>query len=269
MINLDYVGPMAIEFICKWNHDFTMHRFICQRSEKTHTILCNCNNDYFVLYRTMDREDRRRFFVLGSLFLEIVTPLFRTRLEEYYQKCSLRSLRDFLNHQPVLHTLFHLRHRNAWCCRDKVNCKSSRSLPLNYSQWDLMYVENPGPGIHNCHCKYTAKMVDSSDIDITLLGLILLNCCDLSPQDEDAVRMLLQCKNECISHNTNASMTQPDFSSAWTVLEKFVLQLDITKQDDLTRILKRPLDEALCQRYFVHLLDIHKKLEEVIFKFSF
>ncbi|XP_052089743.1 uncharacterized protein LOC127726385 isoform X2 [Mytilus californianus] len=43
----------------------------------------------------------------------------------------------------------------------------------------------------------------------------------------------------------------------------YVLQLDPSKQDDFIRIQNRPLDDSLCNKYFVCLLDIHKKLEEI------
>ncbi|CAC5412710.1 unnamed protein product [Mytilus coruscus] len=211
----------------------------------------------------MDREDRRRYFVFGSCFFEIVAPVFSKRLENDYRSRGMASLRDFLNSRTVLHILFHLRHRNISCCVDNSNCTNNAALPLNYSQWNLLYTENPGPGIHNCHCKYTAKLVQLDDLDITLAGQILLNCCGLSPSEVTAIRSLRQYKNDYLSHNTKGALTESDFKTAWADLEISILQLDSTKQDDIIRIFNRPLDESLCSRYIGGHLDVHKKLDEV------
>ncbi|CAG2248985.1 unnamed protein product [Mytilus edulis] len=130
----------------------------------------------------IDREDRRRFFVIGSVILEVVTPVFRRQLENNYTKAGFSCLQDFLNNQQVVHTLFHLNHRYTWyCCVDSTNCIARQKLPLNNYQWNLLYTENPGPGKHHCHCKYTAKPVKLEDLDITLMGLILVNCFTLGP----------------------------------------------------------------------------------------
>jgi acyl-CoA hydrolase len=52
----------------------------------------------------MDEEDRRTYFVVASVILEIVTPLFRKQLEDSYRRSQLTCLQDFLNHQQVIHT---------------------------------------------------------------------------------------------------------------------------------------------------------------------
>ncbi|CAG2221385.1 unnamed protein product [Mytilus edulis] len=74
---------------------------------------------------------------------------------------------------------------------------------------NLLYTENPGPGKHHCHCKYTAKPVQLDDLDITLIGLILVNCFTLRPAEEQAVRSLRQYKNDYLSHNTNCGIPEP------------------------------------------------------------
>ncbi|CAG2192450.1 unnamed protein product [Mytilus edulis] len=210
----------------------------------------------------MDIEDRRRYFIVGSVILEIVQPLFRTRLENDYKSRGLGSFQDFLNSQPVIHILFHLRHRNAYCCKDKINCHDNSKLPLIYCQWNLLYTESPGQRGHNCHCKFTANQVQLNDLDISLAGLILLNCCNLAPADDNAVHKLRRYKNDYLSHNTEGEITETEYKSLWTNLTNFVLQLDPNKQNDLIRIENRPLDEGLCSRYSIDLLNIHKKLNE-------
>ncbi|CAG2231825.1 unnamed protein product [Mytilus edulis] len=211
----------------------------------------------------MDIEDRRRYFIVGSVILEIVQPLFRARLEKDYSNKGLGSFQAFLCTLPVLHILFHLRHRNAYCCKDNMNCRNNSKLPLIYCQWDMLYTENPGQPGHNCHCKFIANPVQLNDLDITLASLILLNCCNLGTSEENAVRKLRRYKNDYLSHNTEGKINETEYKSLWTDLTNFVLHLDPNKQDDLIRIEKRPLDEGLCNRYSIDLLNIHKKLNEM------
>ncbi|XP_063433365.1 uncharacterized protein LOC134715243 [Mytilus trossulus] len=211
----------------------------------------------------MDREDRRRFFVIGSVFLEVVTPVFRRQLEKNYSKAAFSCLHDFINNQPVVHTLFHLNHRYTWyCCVDSTNCIARQKLPLNNYQWNLLYTENPGPGKHHCHCKYTAKPVQLDDLDITLMALILVNCFTLRPAEEQAVRSLRQYKNDYLSHNTNGGITEPKYNSLWPDLTYHILQLDPSRQSDLDEMKNRPLDEQLCKQYYIHLSDLNKRFEE-------
>ncbi|CAG2221389.1 unnamed protein product [Mytilus edulis] len=119
------------------------------------------------------------------------------------------------------------------CCKDNGNCRSNPTLPINYCQWDLLYTENPGPGQHYCYCKYTAKSVQLEDLDITLAGLILLNCCTLGPAEQQAIKMLRQYKNDYLSHNTKCGITKPEYDALWPHLTNFVLQLDPSRQDDI------------------------------------
>ncbi|XP_063418465.1 uncharacterized protein LOC134701269 [Mytilus trossulus] len=212
----------------------------------------------------MCREDRLRYFIVGSVILEVVTPLFWKRIEHDYTNSGLASLQDFLNKQSTKHTLFHLRHGNTWCCKDKTNCSNNGALPLNYCQWDQLYIEtNPGVNPHGCHCKFSANPVQLDNFDITLASLILLNCCIIPSGEKAAIQKLRQYKNDYLSHNIKGAITKREFKTLWADLTNLILQLDPGKQDDLTRIEARPLDEALCSRYCVDLLDIHKRLDEI------
>ncbi|VDH89772.1 Hypothetical predicted protein [Mytilus galloprovincialis] len=215
------------------------------------------------MYFRKDRDDKRRYFIVGSVILEVVTPLFRTKLEKDYTSKGLTTLQTFLNTQPVLHILFHLRHRHARCCVDGRNCCNHSALPLIHCQWKRLYTEKPGYFLHDCHCKFTANPVQLEDLDITLSSLILLNCNKLTPADDAAIQGLRQYKNDYLSHNTTGRISQTEYKSLWTDLTNFVLHLDPSKQDDLIRIERRPLDESLCNSYTLNLLDIHKKLDEM------
>ncbi|CAC5421173.1 unnamed protein product [Mytilus coruscus] len=182
----------------------------------------------------MDREDRRRYFVVGSVIIEVVTPILQQHIITF------------------------------WCCNDTNNCVHSGSLPLNYRQWGILYRKTPGPCRHNCHCKYTANPVQLDDPDISLSCIILLNCCNLTSDEYNTIQNLRQLKNNFLSHNTEGAITADEYKSVWTDLTSYVLQLDNTKEDNLIRIKSRPLDEALCHKYNAILLDIHQKLDELI-----
>ncbi|VDI65559.1 Hypothetical predicted protein [Mytilus galloprovincialis] len=210
----------------------------------------------------MDKKDKRRYFFVGSVYLEVVTPLFQQKLEEKYQGLNFRCLKDFLDRKAVIHILFHLRHRNAWCCTDKLNCTNHGALPLNHHQWKQLFSENPGPGIHNCFCKYTAKSVKPEDLDVGLCGLILYNCCNLGQLDEEAVHILRRNKNDYLSHNTTCGISKDEYGTLMDELKTSVLQLDQTKEDVLIRIQKRPLNDLLCNKYTTILIDIHEILEK-------
>ncbi|XP_063414053.1 uncharacterized protein LOC134696281 [Mytilus trossulus] len=211
----------------------------------------------------MDREDQRRYLVVGSVILEVVTPLFQQKIENDFTAGGFGSLQAFINSQQVIHTLFHLRHRNSWCCKDKTNCRNPSALPLVYCQWNKLYSENPGPGIHNCHCKFTANPVQLNELDISLSSLILLNCCNLSQPEEEAVQLLRQYKNDYLSHNTTGCITQTEYNTLWPDLGTYVLRLDPSKNDSLIKIEHRPLDKSLCKKYFTFLLDLHQQIEEI------
>lgn len=209
----------------------------------------------------MDREDRRRYFIVGSIVLEVVTPLFRNRLEHYYKKQGFSSLQGFIGSQPVGHVIFHLRHRNIWCCVDQEHCVNNSELPVTYDHWDLLYTGTPESRDHLCHCSFTANSVQLTDLDLTLAGLILLNCCPLTPEEENAINSLLQFKHDYLSYNTKGRICIEEYETLWAELETGVLDLDSSKKEDLDKIVQRQFDEHRYIRYMLHLLGIHSQLD--------
>ncbi|VDH96118.1 Hypothetical predicted protein [Mytilus galloprovincialis] len=197
----------------------------------------------------MSVEDRRRYITVVSAIFEIVQPLLRTMLENYYSNKGHGSLQVFLNTQLVIHILFHLRHRKAFCCEDNLSCRTNSTLPLIKCQWNLLYTENAGQPCHNCHCKFKANQVQINELDTTLASLILLNCCHLGPSEETAVLKLRRYKNEYLSHSINGTIDETEYKSLWTDLTTLVLQIDSTKQKDLIRIEKKTRDEGASSRY--------------------
>ncbi|CAC5368252.1 unnamed protein product [Mytilus coruscus] len=93
--------------------------------------------------------------------------------------------------------------------------------------------------------------------------MILLNCCNLTPDEKAAIKKLRQYKNDYLSHNIKGTITKREYKTLWADLTNFILQLDSSKQDAMARIEARPLDEALCSRYCLNLLDLHKRLDEI------
>ena len=211
----------------------------------------------------MDEEDRKRYFVVASVILEIVTPLFRKQLEDRYRTSHFTCLQDFLNHQQLIHTLFHFRHRNMTCCKDQRNCKY-HNIPLYQTQWNLLYTKVGQNPQHFCHCIFTANPVQTADLDMILSSLILVNCCNLAQPIENAIRSLRQYRNDYFSHNTDVGITETEYNILWQDMTTFILQLDVSKKDDLIRIENRPLDVALYTKYCTIILDNRISADEVV-----
>ena len=212
----------------------------------------------------MDDEDRRRYFVVASVILEIVTPLFRKQLEDSYRRSKFTCLQDFLNHQQVIHTLFHFRHRNTNCCKDQINCNHHNRPPLYQIQWNLLYTKVGQNPQHFCHCNCTTNPVQTADLDMTLASLILVNCCNLAQPIENAIRSLRKYKNDYLSHNTDIGITEREYNIQWQGMTTLILQLDVSKKDDLIRIQNRPLDVALYTKYCAIILENRISADEVV-----
>jgi hypothetical protein len=99
---------------------------------------------------------------------------------------------------------------------------------------------------------------------MTLANLILMNCCNPAQPIKDAIRSLRQYKNDYLSHNTDIGIREIDYNILWQNMTTRILQLDVSKKDDLIRIEKRPLDVALCTKYCTIILDIRNSENEVI-----
>ncbi|CAC5391362.1 unnamed protein product [Mytilus coruscus] len=213
----------------------------------------------------MDKEGRRRFFVVISAFVEVVMPVLRKRIERDFLNKNIRTFRDFLNSKPILHTLFHLCFGGMMCCTDTINCISCRSSPIYKTQWYILFVENRSVCGRLCHCNYTANTIQLKDIDITLAATILRNCCILSPAEGKSVDTLRKYKNTLLSHHTKGTLTEPDFKEIWRVIRINIMIIDNSMEfkNDLMTMEKKTLDETLCQQYYTHCVDVFKSLEKV------
>lgn len=215
----------------------------------------------------MDREDKRRFLVIGSVTMEIVAPLFQKRVQLDFNRLDMCDLQSYLDSETVKHILFHLCFRPTSCCTDKANCRTNHCYPLKSTTWNFLYQNRRssahGARRYSCHCQFTANPVQLKDLNIALSSLILLNCCDISVKDKDAIGKLREMKNEYLTHNINGGITQKEYSTLWPAITNWLLQLDPLVKDDLIRLENRPLDESLYTKYSTELLDIHSKLEEL------
>ncbi|XP_063417457.1 uncharacterized protein LOC134699986 [Mytilus trossulus] len=215
----------------------------------------------------MDREDKRRFLVIGSVTMEIVAPLFQKRVKDDYFRKGMNDLQSYLDSTPVKHILFHLCFRNAYCCTDRLNCFTQHCFPLKLTTFNSLYQRGRTSG-HSCHCNFFANPVQLDDLSVALSSFILLNCCNVSLADKDAIKNLRKMKNEFLTHNKNGGITQKEYNTLWPDITNWLLQLDPSKQDDLIRLKNRPLDEGLYTKYSTELFDIHSKLEEIHSEFN-
>lgn len=209
----------------------------------------------------MDKEDKRRFFVVISAFIEVVMPAFQNLIKR--ESNTFGSFEDFLNSKRILHTLFHLCFRRTSCCTNARSCFSRSTCPIYTEQWNTLFVENASGCIRHCHCKYTAKAIQLNDIDITLAATILRNCCILSKVEEDSVDKLRKYKNTFLSHHTKGTITEKEFITIWSDIDNNIKNIDNTKHDDLDTIRRRPLDEALFQKYYIQWMDLKKCVLDV------
>ena len=99
---------------------------------------------------------------------------------------------------------------------------------------------------------------------MTLASLILVNCCNLAQPIEHAIRSLRQYRNDYLGHNTDFGIPETEYNILWQDMATFILQLDVSKKDDLIRIENRPLDVALCIKYCTIILDNRIAAEEVV-----
>jgi hypothetical protein len=71
-----------------------------------------------------------------------------------------------------------------------------------------------------------------------------------------------------LNYNTDGTLWELEFNGLWTDMVTYILQVDPSKQDDLTRIENRPMDEPLCTKYNYLCLfetDLPNQLDQVQF----
>ena len=110
---------------------------------------------------------------------------------------------------------------------------------------------------------FTAIRVPTANLDMTLASLILMNCCNLAQPIENAIRSLRQYRNDYLGHNTDFGIPETEYNVLWQDMTTFILQLDVSKKDDVIRMEKRPLDVALCTKYCTIILDNRISADEI------
>lgn len=213
-------------------------------------------------------EERVNFFRFLCLLTEVVAEVLRCRLKQSFLPSKVQTLQSFLKNDDVLHTLFHLFFQSQ-CCSNCVWPHSEKGLYKR--QWNVIYDADRKlcckPNLKDsnkiCLCCVTPKDVDTKDLDLSLLSLILINCCKLGPNEVEAVKQLRQMKNDYASHNTNNCLTNTDFNRLWSQAKRYIIILNNTNLylSMQENILHRPMDEALMQNYFVTCQNIESQVK--------
>lgn len=216
----------------------------------------------FFSYQRMANE-RVNFFRFVCLMAEVVADVLRSRLKKSYIYYNVLTLTSLLKDKNVLHTFFHLFYSAKLCCN--ISCKTQLPKVFSKEQWNILYDADPTLCCRQnqkdltriCICCVTSKNVDESNLDLSLLSLILNNCCNLNAIEKAAVRTFREMKNAYISHNPKFSLSNSELESLWHGVEYNIKHLDSTniflnKQQNL---LQRPMDESLMQKYFVYSLE--------------
>lgn len=202
-------------------------------------------------------SETENFFRFICLISELVADVLRYRLKQSYINSNFQT---FLKDNDVLHTIFHLFFPIYSCCWK--GCRTHASRVLSKKQWDILYDSDPvrcckpkqrDPN-ETCMCCVTPKSVDESDLDISLLSLILINCCNLMPNEKEAIQKIREMKNNYISHNPHCSLSNVDFESLLNILRHSIKHLDSTNiyLSRYENILNRTLDETLMKQYFTY-----------------
>ncbi|CAC5390399.1 unnamed protein product [Mytilus coruscus] len=215
-------------------------------------------------------KEKDNFYRFICLITEVGGEVQRCRLKQSYSNLNLQTLSQFLNDRDVLHTLFHLFFPSHLCCW-KGCSKTQRAKGFSKNQWNILYDTDP---IHCCKqnqkdfdkiciCCVTSKNVNESDLDLSLLSLILNNCCNLTQKEQIAVKYLRDMKNNYISHRPMLSLSNSDFQSLWHQAEINIKHLDSTNiyACQLNNLLHRPMDVSLMQKYFVYCLEASEQLD--------
>ncbi|CAC5381115.1 unnamed protein product [Mytilus coruscus] len=202
-------------------------------------------------------NEKDNFFRFICLITEVVADVLRYRLKQSYRNSNLQI---FLKDTNVLHTIFHLFFPAHSCCWR--GCRTQLGNVFSKKQWDILYDSDlarcckPNQKDPNkiCMCCVTSKNVDESDLDLSLLSLILINCCNLMPNEKEAIQKIREMKNDHISHNPNCSLSNLDFESLMNTLGYSIKHLDSTNiyLNRYENVLNRPMDESLMQKYFVY-----------------
>lgn len=211
-------------------------------------------------------KEKDNFFRFICLMTEVVVEVLRCRLKQSYINSKLQTLPSFLQEIDVLHTIYHLFFPEYLCCWR--GCRSQLAKGFSREQWAMLYDSDPSRCCKtnqkdvNKICIYcvTPKLVDEMDLDLSLLSLILMNCCNLMHHEREAVLKFREMKNRYISHRSKCSLSNSDFKRLWYEAECQIKQLNNTHiyLDKLLNLLHRPMDEALMQKYFVHCLESTK-----------
>lgn len=202
-------------------------------------------------------SEKENFFRFICLITEVVVDVLRYRLNQSYRNSNLQT---FLKDTDVLHTIFHLFFQTHSCCWK--GCRTHASRVLSKKQWDILYDSDPARCCNQnqndtnktCMCCVTPKSVDESDLDLSLLSLILINCCNLMPNEKEATQKIRETKNNYISHNPNCSLSNVEFESLLNTLGYSIKHLDSTNiyLSRYENILNRTLDETLMKQYFTY-----------------
>lgn len=211
----------------------------------------------------MGEEDdcRRRFFIILSVLFKVAAPLFRQPIEKHFNLKGFKTFKDFLNDQCVKHSLFHMRYSKK-CCQDTKKCSIIPQRHLDKFQFDQLYTISSGSGcVSMCHCCISANNISLEDLDISLASPLLTEFCSVYvAANQYAYDTLRKCRNN-LSHSANGKLDEIRYNEALIVLESNIMQIDCSKKDEFYRIQKRPLDEALYQKYHVYIIEQQQKVE--------
>ncbi|XP_052075225.1 uncharacterized protein LOC127712675 [Mytilus californianus] len=150
----------------------------------------------------------RRFLLITEVAVNVV----RKFIESKYQPDNFKT---FLEKNKTL--IYHLQgfKKNGCCTCVNINRKNI----IYKKQFEKLFIDNgqncPNGATH-CHCTFKANPnIQLDDIDLTLIGTLLKNCCTLDQQQEKSVTVIREIRNETAHYSHKNDIDGTIFRDSW------------------------------------------------------
>lgn len=150
----------------------------------------------------------RRFLLITEVAVNVVRKFIDS-------KCHPDNFETFLGKNKNL--IYHLQgFKKSGCC----TCFNYNSSPIICKeQFQKLFIDN-GKHCPNrakyCHCMFKANPnIQLEDIDLTLIGTLLYNCCTLDQQQKQSVTVIREIRNESAHYSHKDDIDEKIFCDSW------------------------------------------------------
>lgn len=150
----------------------------------------------------------RRFLLITEVAMNVVRKFIDS-------KHHPDNFETFLEKNKNL--IYHLQgFKKSGCC----TCFNFNSNPIIYKkQFQKLFIDNgkkcPNRAKH-CHCTFKANPnIQLEDIDLTLIGTLLKNCCKLDQQQEKSLTVIRKIRNDSAHYSHKNDIDETIFHDSW------------------------------------------------------